>query len=92
ARVEAIKSRIVAGEHSALCRRLGLGEHEDTLSRAHRDLPRLPRATITAAATAYERGLLTVEQIARLLEVDPHRMQSEFDRRGIQAGRHEPDY
>jgi len=92
ARVESIRSRIVAGEHGVLCRRLGLGEYDDTLSRAHGDLPRLPRTTITAAATAYERGLLTVEQVARLLEVDPHRVQSEFDRRGIQAGRHEPDY
>jgi Zn-dependent peptidase ImmA (M78 family) len=91
-RVEAIKSRIAVGEHSALCRRLGLGEHEDTLSHAHGDLPRMPRATITEAATAYERGLLTVEQIARLLEVDPDRVHGEFDRRGIQPGRHEPDY
>jgi len=92
AKVEGIRARIVAGEHGALCRRLGLGEHEDTMGRAHHELPRLPRATITQAATAYERGLLTVEQIARLLEVDPGRVQGEFDRRGIHVGRHEPDY
>lgn len=91
-RIEAVKTRLAAGEHTALCRRLGLGEFEDTLTKAARGLPRFPRATMTEAANAYERGLLTVEQIAMLLEVEPSFIQVEFERRGVQSGRHEPDY
>jgi Zn-dependent peptidase ImmA (M78 family) len=89
---EPIKVRIKDGEHTALCRRLGLGGFEDTLSRAVDHLPRLPRATMTEAATAYERGLLSVEQVAQLLEVPPELVQHEFDRRGVEPGLHEPDY
>jgi len=89
---EPITAQIKASEHIALCRRLGLGDFEDTLNRAVGHLPRLPRASMTQAATAYERGLLSVEQIAHLLEVQPELVQSEFDRRGVKAGRHEPDY
>ena len=57
-KLEPIKAQIRDNDHGALCRRLGLGEFEDTLSRATGSLPRLPRATVTQAATAYERGLL----------------------------------
>jgi Zn-dependent peptidase ImmA (M78 family) len=89
---EPIKAQIRECEHTALSRRLGLGEFEDTLSRAAANLPRLPRATVTQAATAYERGLLSVNQIATLLEIEPASVQREFDRRGVQPGHHEPDY
>ena len=87
-----VKQQIVDGEHVPLCRRLGLGDFEDTLSRAVGHLPRLPRATMTQAATAYERGLLSVEQIAQLLEIEPGFVHAEFERRGVKPGRHEPDY
>ena len=89
---EPIKARIRDGEHTAVCRRLGLGDFEDTLGRAASHLPRLPRATMTEAATAYERGLLSVAQIAQLLEVAPEHVQAEFERRGVKPGHHEPDY
>jgi len=91
-KVEPIGERIRNGDHTALCRRLGLGDFEDTLSRAGGHLPRLPRATMSEAATAFERGLLTVDQIAGLLEVEPDLVEAEFDRRGVKPGRHEPDY
>jgi Zn-dependent peptidase ImmA (M78 family) len=89
---EPIKTQIQKGEHTALSRRLGLAEFTDTLSRAEGNLPRLPRASVTHAANAYERGLLSVSQIARLLEIDSAHVQREFDRRGIQPGHFEPDY
>jgi Zn-dependent peptidase ImmA (M78 family) len=89
---EPIKTRIRDGEHTALSRRLGLLEFEDTLSRVAGNHPRLPRATVTQAATAYERGLLSVDQIARLLEVEPALVQREFNERGVEPGHHEPDY
>lgn len=92
ARVAPLRALVHGGEHTALARRLGLGEFDDTLSRPHGHLPRFPRATITHAATAYERGLLTVDQVARLLEVAPEVIEREFARRGVRAGRHEPDY
>jgi predicted HTH domain antitoxin len=47
---------------------------------------------MSEAATAFERGLLTVDQIAGLLEVEPDLVEAEFDRRGVKPGRHEPDY
>jgi predicted HTH domain antitoxin len=47
---------------------------------------------VTQAATAYERGLLSVDQIARLLEVEPALVQREFNERGVEPGHHEPDY
>jgi len=91
-KLEPIKMQIKGGDHTALCRRLGLGDFEDTLTRAVGRLPRLPRATMTAAATAFERGLLSVEQVAQRLEVQPELVQAEFERRGVKPGRHEPDY
>lgn len=91
-KVEPLKAQIVEGRHAGLARRLGLGEFEDTLARAHGRLPRFPRATLTHAAQAYERGLLGVEQVARLLEVGPDVIEAEFARRGVRAGSHEPDY
>lgn len=90
---EPVLARIRGGEHKELACRLGLGEEfEDTLGRAFGSLPRLPRETLNQAATAFERGLLTVEQVARLLEVEPVVIRREFDRRGIVQGRSEPDY
>jgi Zn-dependent peptidase ImmA (M78 family) len=89
---EPIKTQIREHEHTTLCRRLGLGDFQDTLSRTEGNLPRLPRATVTQAATAFERGLLTVDQIAGLLDVEPTLVRAEFERRGIEPGHHEPDY
>jgi len=91
-KVEPLKQLIGEGRHASLARRLGLGEFDDTLCRAYGRLPRFPRATVTHAAVAYERGLLTVEQVARLLEVDPQVIAAEFARRGVRAGHREPDY
>lgn len=91
-KLEPIKVRIRENEHSALCKRLGLGQFEDTLSRASGKPPRLPRATVTQAATAYERRLLSVEQIAQLLEIEPALVQRELDARGVEPAHHEPDY
>lgn len=89
---EPTSARIRDGEHIRLCARLGLGTFEDTLARAADGPPRLPRETLNQAATAFERGLLTVEQVAGLLEVEQSVIQREFDRRGIQQGHDEPDY
>jgi len=89
---EPIKAQIAAAEHTALNRRLGLEALDDTLGRAAANLPRLPRETVNQAATAFERRLLTVDQIAQLLEVEPAQIRREFDRRGIEPARHEPDY
>lgn len=91
-KIEALKAQIADGRHAILARRLGLGESDDTLSRAHGRLPRFPRATVTHAARAYERGLLTVGQVARLLEVGPDVIEAEFARRGVRAGSHEQDF
>ena len=89
---EPIKAQIREHEHTTLCRRLGLGDFEDTLSRAVAKLPRLPRATVNQAAAAFERGLLTVDQIAQLLDIDRALIEGEFERRGIEPGHHELDY
>jgi Zn-dependent peptidase ImmA (M78 family) len=92
AKVRPIKAAIDDSEHIGLCQRLGLGDYADTLTRARQSLPRFPRATMTDAATAYERGLLTVEQIAQLLGIDAVRVRAEFAKRGVTPGHHEPDY
>ncbi len=89
---EPIGARIHDNEHTHLCLRLGLGVFDDTLARAADRLPRLPRETLNQAATAFERGLLTVEQIAQLLEVEQSVIQKEFDQRGIEQSHDEPDY
>jgi Zn-dependent peptidase ImmA (M78 family) len=86
------KEAIDRDEHAAVAARLGLQPCDDSLEKAHADLPRLPRETITRAATAYERGLLTVEQVAQLLQVEPDRIRTEFEQRGVTAPRRETDY
>jgi len=91
-KIEPLKAEIDDSRHTQLCRRLGLGEFADTLTRCAGVLPRLPRATMTDAATACERGLLSVEQIAQLLDIDADRVRGEFERRGVVQGQHEPDY
>lgn len=90
---EPILARIREHEHKELAQRLGLEEEpEDTLARAARALPRFPRETLNQAATAFERGLLTAEQVATLLEVEPEFITREFDRRGVAPRPSEPDY
>lgn len=87
-----LEAAIDRGEHHELAKRLGLLPHADTLARASGRLPRLPRATLTYGVNAYERGLLTVEQIAALLQVDETRVRSEFDARGATPPATESDY
>jgi Zn-dependent peptidase ImmA (M78 family) len=89
-----MEAQIRGGEHTTLSRRLGLRDVNDTLSsiKTRNSIPRLPRATLGQAAAAYERGLLTVEQIAHMLEVDPRLIRAEFERRGVTPGHYEPDY
>jgi Zn-dependent peptidase ImmA (M78 family) len=90
---EPIVARIRAHEHRELSQRMGLDdEFDDTLHRVSGALPRLPRETLNQAATAYERGLLTVQQVAELLEAEPGLIQREFDRRGVVQGHSEPDF
>lgn len=79
-------------EPYALCWRLDLGNSDDTLARAAIGLPRIPRETLNQAATAFERGLLTVEQVADVLEAEPALIPCEFDRRGVLQGQSAPDY
>jgi hypothetical protein len=55
-------------------------------------MPRLPRATLTHGVNAYERGLLTMEQIAALLQVDEARVRAEFEARGAAPPATESDY
>jgi Zn-dependent peptidase ImmA (M78 family) len=91
--VQPLKAAIDADEHKSVAKRLGLKEHEDTLSRAAGDnLPRFPRATVNQAATAYERGLLKVDQIAALLEVGADKVRAELNERGATPPEEEPDY
>ena len=90
---EPILVHIQGHEHKALAQRLGLrDEFDDALAKAVGALPRLPRETLNQAAMAFERGLLTVAQVADLLEVEPVAIQREFDRRGITQSHSEPDY
>jgi len=87
-----LEAAIDRGEHHELSKRLGLEPHADTLARACEHLPRLPRATLTYGVNAYERGLLSVEQIAALLQVDEARVRAEFDARGATPPATENDY
>jgi len=80
------------GEHLPIVARLGLGSCDDTLDRARGSLPRMPRATLTHAANAYERGLLSLEQIAQLLQVDASRVRVHLEARGVTAPDAELDY
>ncbi len=90
---ESILTRIQGHQHKALAQRLGLrDELGDALAGAVGALPRLPRETLNQAATAFERGLLTVQQVAQLLEIEPEVIRREFDQRGIVQGHSEPDY
>jgi Zn-dependent peptidase ImmA (M78 family) len=87
-----LEAAIDRGEHHELAKRLGLEPHVDTLARASGHLPRLPRATLTYSVNAYERGLLTMEQIAALLQVDVVRIRAELDARGATPPATESDY
>jgi len=87
-----LEAAIHRGEHHELAKRLGLEPHADTLARACEHLPRLPRATLTYGVNAYERGLLSVEQIAALLQVDEARVRAEFEARGATPPATESDY
>lgn len=80
------------GEHLPIAARLGLEPCNDTLDRARGSLPRLPRATLTHAANAYERGLLSLEQIAQLLQVDADDVRAHLEARGVSAPDAKPDY
>jgi Zn-dependent peptidase ImmA (M78 family) len=91
-RYQPLEAAIDRGEHHELARRLGLEPHVDTLARACGHLPRLPRATLTHSVKAYERGLLSVEQIAVLLQVDEARIRAEFEARGANPPTNESDY
>jgi Zn-dependent peptidase ImmA (M78 family) len=92
AKMAPVKDAIDAAEHTRLAQRLGLDDIQDSLFLARDNIPRFPRATLTHALNAYERGLLTVEQIAKLLEVDPGRVRCELDARCAVAPVREPDY
>jgi Zn-dependent peptidase ImmA (M78 family) len=87
-----LEAAIDRGEHHELAKRLGLEPHADTLARACEHLPRLPRTTLTHGVNAYERGLLSVEQIAALLQVDEARIRAEFEARGATPAAAESDY
>jgi Zn-dependent peptidase ImmA (M78 family) len=87
-----VQDAIGANEHGKLARRLGLEDIQDTVYRARTDLPRFPRSTLTHALSAYERGLLTVDQIAALLEVGSDRITAELGRRGAAPPVRQPDY
>lgn len=87
-----LEAAIDQGKRRAFAKRLGLEPHVDTLERASGHLPRLPRETLTHAVNAYERGLLSVEQIAGLLQVDAARVRAEFEARGATAPGAESDY
>ena len=87
-----LEAAIDRGEHHELERRLGLEPHFDTLARACGHLPRLPRATLTHGVNAYERGLLSLEQIAALLQVDEARIRAEFEARGAVPPADDSDY
>ena len=92
AKYQPLEEAIVRREHQALATRLGLRPCDDTLEKAKGPLPRLPRETITHAVTAYERGLLTLEQIAGLLQIDVRRVQHEIESRGATPPQNQPDY
>jgi Zn-dependent peptidase ImmA (M78 family) len=87
-----LEAAIDRGDHHELARRLGLEPHVDTLARACGHLPRLPRVTLTHGVNAYERGLLSVAQIAALLQVDEARIRAEFEARGANPPANEFDY
>jgi len=87
-----VKDAIGTSEHTRLADRLGLFDVQDTLFLARSNLPRYPRSTITHALQAYERGLLSVEQVAELLEIEPARIRLEFERRGAVPPTREQDY
>jgi Zn-dependent peptidase ImmA (M78 family) len=87
-----LEAGIERGENHELAKRLGLEPHADTLARACEHLPRLPRATLTHGVNAYERGLLSMEQIATLLQVDEARIRAEFEARGATPPATESDY
>jgi Zn-dependent peptidase ImmA (M78 family) len=92
AKYRPLEEAIVRREHQALATRLGLRSCNDTLGRAKTLPPRLPRETITHAVTAYERGLLTPEQIAALLQIDVQRVQREIETRGVTPPESQLDY
>jgi predicted HTH domain antitoxin len=52
----------------------------------------MPRATLTHGVNAYERGLLSVEQIAKLLQIDEARVRAELEARGANPPADESDY
>ena len=87
-----LEAAIDRGEHHELAKRLGLEPHSDTLARACGHLPRMPRATLTHGVNAYERGLLSMEQIAALLQVDEARIRAELEARGAIPPAAESDY
>jgi hypothetical protein len=74
---------LVRGEHRDVLYRLGLHEFVDTLTEARDHLPRLPSQLRRTALGVYERGLLDVEQLSRVLRQDPEQTESELAEHGI---------
>jgi Zn-dependent peptidase ImmA (M78 family) len=90
-----LDSLIQRGEHRDVLFRLGLPELVDTVTRAQDHLPRLPSHLRRTALAVYERGLLDVEQLSRVLRQDPDRTRADLAEYGITQiapGPAEPDY
>jgi Zn-dependent peptidase ImmA (M78 family) len=87
-----LEARIDASEHREMIRRLGIEELSDTLSRANQRLPRMPEPMTEYAARGYQRGLLTVDRIARTFRREPSEVRAEYESRGIRPPVDEPDY
>lgn len=85
---------IRAGEHRLLMYRLGLHELNDTITEAQRELPRIPSQLHANALIGYERGILDVERLARMMRQAPEQTEHELTEYGItQSGLdEEPDW
>lgn len=90
-----LKAAIQAGNHRQMLYRLGLTELQDDIAKASTRLPRLPSRLHENAVRGYQRGLLDVERLARILRQNESVTVRELEEHGItplEAEDEEPDY
>jgi Zn-dependent peptidase ImmA (M78 family) len=88
-----LKARIEGGEHKYLETRLGLGDLTDELWRAQKHVPRKPAVLFDKELVAYERGYVSLDRTAAMLEMPRDELEHILNERGITpAEDDDPDF
>jgi Zn-dependent peptidase ImmA (M78 family) len=89
--VRELDEALQSNQHRQLILLLGLTEHQDTITKAQRSLPRVPRELKEHAYRGYADGLLSVERLAQLLRQNPEAVQTDLSEHGVVPDAHDED-